>query len=169
MALARQLGKKPVVVGDKAGFIANALLFGYLNHAVSMYESRYATREDIDAAMRLGCGYPMGPLALMDLIGLDTAYEILDTMYRQGRDRLHAPSPIIKQMVTAGLLGRKSGRGFYTYAGTGLARSWSPTRRRRPRCRRAALRRGRCARSAWSGRARWRPGSSRCSPRPATT
>ena len=65
--------------------------------------------------MRFGCGYPMGPLALLDLIGLDTAYEILDTMYRQGRDRLHAPAPILKQMVTAGLLGRKSGRGFYTY------------------------------------------------------
>ena len=65
--------------------------------------------------MRLGCGYPMGPLALLDLIGLDTAYEILDTMYRQGRNRLHAPAPILKQMVTAGLLGRKTGRGFYTY------------------------------------------------------
>ncbi len=118
-ALAERLGKKPVIVGDKAGFIANALLFGYLNHAVSMYESRYATREDLDAAMRFGCGYPMGPLALMDLIGLDTAYEILDTMYKQGRDRLHAPSPIIKQMVSAGLKGRKSGRGFYTYAEPG--------------------------------------------------
>ena len=65
--------------------------------------------------MRFGCGYPMGPLALLDLIGLDTAYEILDTMYKQGRDRLHAPAPILKQMVTAGLLGRKTGRGFYTY------------------------------------------------------
>ncbi len=118
-ALAERLGKKPVVVGDKAGFIANALLFGYLNHAVSMFEGRYATREDIDAAMRLGCGYPMGPLALMDLIGLDTAYEILDTMYKQGRDRLHAPSPILKQMVSAGLKGRKTGRGFYTYSGPG--------------------------------------------------
>lgn len=118
-ALAARLEKKPVVIGDKAGFIANALLFGYLNHAVSMYESRYATREDIDAAMRFGCGLPMGPLALMDLIGLDTAYEILDTMYHQGRDRLHAPTPIIKQMVNAGLKGRKSGRGFYTYAAPG--------------------------------------------------
>ncbi len=113
--LARRLGKNPVSVGDKAGFIANALLFGYLNHAVSMYENNYASREDIDAAMRLGCGYPMGPLALLDLIGLDTAYEILDTMYRQGRNRLHAPSPVLKQMTTAGLLGRKTGRGFYTY------------------------------------------------------
>ena len=118
-ALAERLGKKPVVVGDKAGFIANALLFGYLNHAVSMYEQKYATREDLDAAMRFGCGLPMGPLALMDLIGLDTAYEILDTMYHQGRERLHAPSPIIKQMVNAGLKGRKSGRGFYTYAEPG--------------------------------------------------
>ena len=118
-ALAERLGKKPVIVGDKAGFIANALLFGYLNHAVAMYESKYATREDIDASMRFGCGYPMGPLALLDLIGLDTAYEILDTMYKQGRDRLHAPSPIIKQMVSAGLKGRKNGRGFYTYAAAG--------------------------------------------------
>lgn len=109
------LGKNPVVCGDKAGFIANTLLFGYLNHAVAMYEGKYASREDIDAAMRFGCGYPMGPLALLDLIGLDTAYEILDTMYKQGRDRLHAPAPILKQYVTAGLLGRKSGRGFYTY------------------------------------------------------
>ncbi len=114
-ALVGRVGKNPVVCGDKAGFIANTLLFGYLNHAVSFYEGRYATREDIDAAMRFGCGYPMGPLALLDLIGLDTAYEILDTMYKQGRDRLHAPAPILKQMVTAGLLGRKSGRGFYTY------------------------------------------------------
>jgi 3-hydroxybutyryl-CoA dehydrogenase len=115
LAFARDLGKEPVVVGDRAGFIGNALLFGYLNHAVSLFEQRYATREDIDAAMRYGCGYPMGPLALLDLIGLDTAYEILETMYRQGRDRLHAPRPLLKQMVTAGLLGRKAGKGFYTY------------------------------------------------------
>jgi 3-hydroxybutyryl-CoA dehydrogenase len=115
--LAGKLGKSPVVIGDRAGFIANALLFGYLNHAVAMYDASYASREDIDEAMRLGCGYPMGPLALLDLIGLDTAYEILDTMYRQSRDRLHAPAPVLKQMVTAGLLGRKTGRGFYTYAG----------------------------------------------------
>ena len=114
-AVAQSLEKLPVVVEDKAGFIANALLFGYLNHAVWMFETRYASREDIDAAMKLGCGLPMGPLQLLDLIGLDTAYEILDTMYKQGRDRLHAPSPILKQLVTAGLRGRKSGRGFYTY------------------------------------------------------
>jgi 3-hydroxybutyryl-CoA dehydrogenase len=114
-ALVQRIGKSPVVAGDKAGFIANTLLFGYLNHAVAMFEGHYASREDIDAAMRFGCGYPMGPLSLLDLIGLDTAYEILDTMYRQGRDRLHAPAPILKQLVTAGMLGRKSGRGFYTY------------------------------------------------------
>ncbi|MEH0971033.1 3-hydroxybutyryl-CoA dehydrogenase [Micromonospora sp. CPCC 205546] len=115
-ALCKRLGKVDVTISDRAGFIANALLFGYLNHAVGMFEAHYATREDIDAAMKLGCGLPMGPLALMDLIGLDTAYEILDTMYRRGgRDRRHAPVPLIKQMVTAGLLGRKSGRGFYTY------------------------------------------------------
>jgi 3-hydroxybutyryl-CoA dehydrogenase len=116
-ALAHALGKTPVVAGDRAGFIANGLLFGYLNHAARMFEERYATREDLDAAMRYGCGYPMGPLALLDLIGLDTAYEILDALYRQSANRLHAPVPVLKQMVTAGLLGRKSGRGFYTYAG----------------------------------------------------
>ncbi|HEY3689256.1 MAG TPA: 3-hydroxybutyryl-CoA dehydrogenase [Pseudonocardiaceae bacterium] len=116
-ALAETLGKIPVVVGDRAGFIANGLLFGYLNHAARMFEQHYATREDLDAAMRYGCGYPMGPLALLDLIGLDTAYEILDALYRQSRDRLHTPVPVLKQMITAGLLGRKSGRGFYTYAG----------------------------------------------------
>jgi 3-hydroxybutyryl-CoA dehydrogenase len=116
-AFAAGLGKVPVVIGDRAGFIANALLFGYLNHAARMYEQRYATREDLDAAMRHGCGYPMGPLALLDLIGLDTAYEILETMYAESRNLLHAPTPILKHMITAGLLGRKSGRGFYTYAG----------------------------------------------------
>ncbi len=115
--LVARLGKSPVICGDRAGFIANTLLFGYLNHAASMYEAHFATREDIDAAMRYGCRYPMGPLALLDLIGLDTAYEILDTMYKQGRDRLHAPAPILKQLVTAGFLGRKTGRGFYTYEG----------------------------------------------------
>lgn len=114
---AATLDKVPVVIGDRAGFIANALLFGYLNHAARMFESRYASREDLDAAMRHGCGYPMGPLALLDLIGLDTSYEILDTMYRQSRNQAHAPAPVLKQMITAGLLGRKTGRGFYTYAG----------------------------------------------------
>jgi 3-hydroxybutyryl-CoA dehydrogenase len=114
-AFAQSLGKVDVTIGDRAGFIANALLFGYLNHAAAMYEAKVASREDLDDAMKLGCGLPMGPLQLVDLIGLDTTYEILETMYRQSRDRLHAPAPILKQMITAGLLGRKSGRGFYAY------------------------------------------------------
>ncbi|MEU9821969.1 3-hydroxyacyl-CoA dehydrogenase family protein [Pseudonocardia alni] len=115
-AFADSLGKVPVVIGDRAGFIANALLFGYLNHAAKMYAERYASREDLDAGMRYGCGYPMGPLALLDLIGLDTAYEILETMYGESRNLMHAPNPVFKQMITAGLLGRKTGRGFYTYS-----------------------------------------------------
>lgn len=115
-ALVSRVDKTGVTAGDRAGFIANALLFGYLNNAVRMYESRYASREDIDAAMRFGCGHPMGPLALLDLIGLDSAYEILETMYAQSRDHLHAPAPLLKQYVTAGRLGRKTGRGFYSYA-----------------------------------------------------
>ncbi|MCW2665429.1 MAG: 3-hydroxybutyryl-CoA dehydrogenase 3-hydroxyacyl-CoA dehydrogenase [Frankiales bacterium] len=118
-ALIATVGKSDVTVGDRAGFIANALLFGYLNNAVRMYEARYASREDIDAAMRFGTGHPMGPLALLDLIGLDSAYAILETMYRQSRDHRHAPAPLLKQYVSAGLLGRKSGRGIYTYAAPG--------------------------------------------------
>jgi len=113
--LLRKIGNTTLVIGDRAGFLANSLLFSYLNHAVLMYEQRYATREDLDAAMKYGCGYPLGPLALLDLIGLDIASEILDTMYKQSRDRLHAPAPRLKQMITAGMLGRKTGRGFYTY------------------------------------------------------
>ncbi|MEU3752310.1 3-hydroxybutyryl-CoA dehydrogenase [Streptomyces olivoreticuli] len=113
--LARELGKEPVAVGDRPGFVADGLLFGYLNQAAAMYESRYATREDIDAAMRLGCGLPMGPLALLDLIGIDTARTVLEAMYTASRDRLHAPAPILGQLAEAGLTGRKSGRGFYAY------------------------------------------------------
>jgi len=109
------IGRTVVEVRDRPGFIANALLFGYLNHAVAMYAEQYASREDIDAAMRFGCGYPMGPLALLDLIGLDTAYDVLDAMYHDSRDVLHAPTPLLKQLVTAGRLGRKSGQGFYSY------------------------------------------------------
>lgn len=108
-------------VGDRPGFIADGLLFGYLNQAAAMYEARYATREDIDAAMRLGCGLPMGPLALLDLIGIDTAQTVLEAMYEASRDRLHAPSPVLKQLSAAGLLGRKTGRGFYTYEASGSA------------------------------------------------
>ncbi len=117
--LMERVGKTGVTAGDRAGFIANALLFGYLNNALRMYESKYASREDIDAAMRFGTGHPMGPLALLDLIGLDSAYEILETMYAQSRDHRHAPAPLLKQYVTAGLLGRKTGRGIYTYAEVG--------------------------------------------------
>ncbi|GGV05179.1 3-hydroxyacyl-CoA dehydrogenase family protein [Streptomyces spectabilis] len=114
--LATALGKEPVAVGDRPGFVADGLLFGYLNQAAAMYEAKYASREDIDAAMRLGCGLPMGPLALLDLIGVDTARTVLDAMYAESRDRLHAPAPILKQLSEAGLTGRKAGRGFYTYA-----------------------------------------------------
>jgi 3-hydroxybutyryl-CoA dehydrogenase len=114
-AFSEALGKSPVVCQDRAGFIANLLLFPYLNNAARMLESGFATREDIDAAMQFGCGHPMGPLALVDLIGLDSTYEILDAMYRQFRETLYAPAPLIKQLTTAGFLGRKAGRGFYEY------------------------------------------------------
>lgn len=113
--LAMELGKEPVAVGDRPGFVADGLLFGYLNQAAAMYEARYASREDIDAAMRLGCGLPMGPLALLDLIGIDTARTVLEAMYAESHDRLHAPAPILKQLSEAGLTGRKTGRGFYSY------------------------------------------------------
>ncbi|MFI2630999.1 3-hydroxyacyl-CoA dehydrogenase family protein [Streptomyces collinus] len=117
--LALDLGKEPVAVGDRPGFVADGLLFGYLNQAAAMYEAKYASREDIDAAMRLGCGLPMGPLALLDLIGVDTARTVLEAMYAASRDRLHAPAPILKQLSEAGLTGRKAGRGFYTYEAPG--------------------------------------------------
>ncbi|MGW2684041.1 3-hydroxyacyl-CoA dehydrogenase family protein [Streptomyces sp. NPDC001414] len=119
--LALELGKEPVAVGDRPGFVADGLLFGYLNQAAAMYEAKYASREDIDAAMRLGCGLPMGPLALLDLIGVDTARTVLEAMYAESRDRLHAPAPVLKQLSEAGLTGRKSGRGFYTYEAPGSA------------------------------------------------
>ena len=112
---AERLGKTPVACRDRAGFIANLLLFPYLNSAVRMLDGGFATREDIDAAMQLGCGHPMGPLALLDLIGLDSAYEICEALWRQWRDSQDAPAPLIKQYVTAGYLGRKTGRGFYRY------------------------------------------------------
>ncbi|MFB7852739.1 MULTISPECIES: 3-hydroxyacyl-CoA dehydrogenase family protein [unclassified Streptomyces] len=118
-ALARSLGKEPVAVGDRPGFVADGLLFGYLNQAAAMYEANYASREDIDAAMKLGCGLPMGPLALLDLIGIDTARTVLEAMYTESRDRLHAPAPVLRQLSDAGLTGRKAGRGFYTYDSAG--------------------------------------------------
>lgn len=119
--LALDLGKEPVAVGDRPGFVADGLLFGYLNQAAAMYEANYASREDIDAAMRLGCGLPMGPLALLDLVGVDTARTVLEAMYSASRDRLHAPAPILRQLSEAGLTGRKAGRGFYTYESPGSA------------------------------------------------
>ncbi|MFE2973160.1 3-hydroxyacyl-CoA dehydrogenase family protein [Streptomyces sp. NPDC059258] len=118
-ALARELGKEPVAVGDRPGFVADGLLFGYLNQAAAMYEANYASREDIDAAMKLGCGLPMGPLALLDLIGIDTARTVLEAMYAESHDRLHAPAPVLGQLSSAGLTGRKAGRGFYTYDAPG--------------------------------------------------
>ncbi|MEE1742081.1 3-hydroxybutyryl-CoA dehydrogenase [Streptomyces sp. BE147] len=117
--LARELGKEPVAVGDRPGFVADGLLFGYLNQAAAMYEANYASREDIDAAMKLGCGLPMGPLALLDLIGIDTARTVLEAMYAASHDRLHAPAPVLGQLGQAGLTGRKAGRGFYTYEAPG--------------------------------------------------
>jgi 3-hydroxybutyryl-CoA dehydrogenase len=112
---AEKLGKTPVVARDRAGFIANLLLFPYLNAATRMYDGGFASREDIDASMQLGCGHPMGPLALLDLIGLDSGYEICEALWRQFRDDQDAPAPLLKQYVVAGYLGRKTGRGFYKY------------------------------------------------------
>lgn len=109
------LGKRVVVCRDRAGFIANLLLFPYLNEAVNLLESHFASREDIDAAMRLGAGHPMGPLQLLDLIGLDSCAEILESLHRQFADRRYAPAPAFRHLVTAGYLGRKTGKGFYTY------------------------------------------------------
>jgi 3-hydroxybutyryl-CoA dehydrogenase len=114
--LAERLGKVPVTVADRAGFVANYLLLGYLNHAATLFGDGAAGREELDAAMTGGAGLPMGPLALMDLIGLDTVREILDVIHDSdvGGDR-HAVAPAVRDLVTAGRLGRKTGRGFYTY------------------------------------------------------
>ena len=119
--LASRCGKTPVVVGDRAGFIANALLFGYLNDAALMAERQHATSTAIDEAMTSGAGLPMGPLALMDMIGLDVCLEVLEVMYDETRDRRYAPAPLLKRLVLAGLLGRKSGRGYYRYDGEDAA------------------------------------------------
>lgn len=114
--LALAIGKKPVVIGDRAGFVANYLLFGYFNTAVRLYEQGHVSREDLDTAMRVGAGLPMGPLTLMDLVGLDVCHHIGDVIYGFSRSPLHAPSTHLEQLVTSGRLGRKSGRGFYTFA-----------------------------------------------------
>ncbi|WP_262402356.1 3-hydroxyacyl-CoA dehydrogenase family protein, partial [Actinomadura sp. CNU-125] len=115
-ALVADLGKTPVTIGDRAGFVANRLLFGYLNQAAGMLESGHATRDDIDTAMKAGAGLPMGPFTLMDLIGLDTCLEVLEAVYAESRDRRHAPSPLLRELVTAGLLGRKTGAASTTTA-----------------------------------------------------
>ena len=112
---AEECGKDTVTVKDNAGFIVNALLFPYLNGAVRMLESGIASREDIDAAMIGGCGFPMGPLALLDLIGLDTSLAILSALNEERHDACSAPAPLLKRMVTAKQLGRKTGQGFYAY------------------------------------------------------
>jgi 3-hydroxybutyryl-CoA dehydrogenase len=115
VALAGRCGKTPVLVGDRAGFIANALLFGYLNDAALMAERQHAAVADIDAAITGATGLPMGPLTLMDMIGLDVCVEVLEVMYDETRDRRYAPAPLLRRLVLAGLLGRKSGRGYYRY------------------------------------------------------
>jgi len=114
-AFAEACGKTPVEVKDQAGFIVNALLFPYLNNAVRLLENGVATREDIDTAMKGGCGFPMGPFALLDLVGLDTSLAILDALYEEFRDPNYSPAPLLRRMVVAELLGRKSGQGFYDY------------------------------------------------------
>ncbi len=108
-------GKDAVEVTDRAGFIVNALLFPYLNNAVRMWEQGTATKESIDTAMKGGCNFPMGPFALLDLVGLDTSLAILDALYAEFRDPNYAAVPTLRRMVAAGHLGRKSGRGFYQY------------------------------------------------------
>ena len=114
-AFAAACGKDVVEVKDRAGFIVNALLFPYLNNAVRMLESGTASRDDIDTAMKGGCNFPMGPLALLDLVGLDTSLSILDALYAEFRDPNYAAMPLLRRMVAAGQLGRKSGSGFYSY------------------------------------------------------
>lgn len=113
---ARAVGKHPVEVKDQAGFIVNALLFPYLNNAVRLLEQGVASKEDIDEAMKRGCNFPMGPLALLDLVGLDTSLAILDALYDEFRDPNYAAVPLLRRMVSAEQLGRKSGRGFFDYA-----------------------------------------------------
>src|SRR6266850_3216726 len=113
----RAVGKTPVQTKDSTAFIVNRLLVPYLLDAIRVYESGLATLEDIDAAMKLGCGYPMGPFTLLDLVGLDTAMYVAEVMFEEFREPRYAPPPLLKRMVMAGNLGRKSGRGFYTYEG----------------------------------------------------
>jgi 3-hydroxybutyryl-CoA dehydrogenase len=115
LAFAETCGKQAVEVIDQAGFIVNNLLFPYLNNAVRMYENGVATKEGIDEAMKGGCNFPMGPFALLDLVGLDTSLSILEALYEEFKDPNYAPRPLLKRMVAAEQLGRKSGKGFYDY------------------------------------------------------
>jgi 3-hydroxybutyryl-CoA dehydrogenase len=115
LEFATKCGKSPVTVKDEAGFIVNALLFPYLNNAIKMLERGVATKEDIDAAMQGGCNFPMGPLALLDLVGLDTSLSILDALYEEFKDPNYAAAPTLRRLVSGQQLGRKSGQGFYSY------------------------------------------------------
>jgi 3-hydroxybutyryl-CoA dehydrogenase len=115
MAFAQSLGKEPITAPDRPGFIVNRLLVPYLLDAVRAYENGLGTLEDIDKGMKLGCGYPMGPFALLDFVGLDTTYYIANIMFEEFREPAYAPPPLLKRMVLAGRLGRKSGQGFYKY------------------------------------------------------
>jgi 3-hydroxybutyryl-CoA dehydrogenase len=115
-AFARSLGKEPITAPDRPGFIVNRLLVPYLLDAIRAYENGLGTIEDIDNGMKLGCGYPMGPFTLLDFVGLDTTYYIANIMFEEFREAAYAPPPLLKRMVLAGRLGRKSGQGFYTYA-----------------------------------------------------
>lgn len=116
--LGERLGKRVIVAQDRGGFIVNLLLIPFLTNAVRLYESGFASRDDIDEGMRLGCGHPMGPLELLDYIGLDTALFVCDALYEEYAVRDYAAPPLLKRMVAAGYLGRKSGRGFYIYEGS---------------------------------------------------
>jgi 3-hydroxybutyryl-CoA dehydrogenase len=115
-AFARSLGKEPITAPDRPGFIVNRLLVPYLLDAIRAYEGGLGTVDDIDKGMKLGCGYPMGPFTLMDFVGLDTTLYIANIMFDEFRQPAFAPPPLLKRMVLAGRLGRKSGRGFYTYS-----------------------------------------------------
>lgn len=112
----QQIGKTPVLCKDTPGFVVNRLLVPYMLDAVRVYESGIASKEDIDNGMKLGCGYPMGPLTLLDFVGLDTTYYIANIMFEEFREPRFAAPPLLKRMVLAGHLGRKSGRGFYDYS-----------------------------------------------------
>jgi len=114
-AFAQSLGKEPITAPDRPGFIVNRLLVPYLLDAVRCYENGLGTLEDLDKGMKLGCGYPMGPFTLLDFVGLDTTYYIANIMFEEFREPMYAPPPLLKRMVLAGRLGRKSGQGFYKY------------------------------------------------------